>query len=110
MKDQGFSQRGSGRVGVTRYCWPLLSPQFTDMKEAHAQKAAQKTNNDLDAYVASVRAYLARPDSQAVDGAITQSLKSKSSDRWQDTSAAEDSRASSTAIELAKKHCTKRSS
>jgi hypothetical protein len=81
------------------------------MKEANNQKAAHAANDDLDAYVASVREYLARPDSRPIDGVLPQRSKSKSSSQWQDASTAKDPRASSaTAKELAKKHCTKRSS
>jgi hypothetical protein len=81
------------------------------MKEAVIQEAAQMANRDLDAYVASVRAYLARPQSWTDGGVLSQSLKSKGSSQWQDGSAAKESRASpANAKELAKKDCTKRSS
>jgi hypothetical protein len=81
------------------------------MKEANIQKAAHAGNNDLDAYVASVRAYLARPDSRKDDGVLMQNLKSKGNNQWQDANGVKEPRASSaTAKELAKKHCTKRSS
>ena len=81
------------------------------MKETHIQKAAHTANNDLDAYVASVRAYLDRPESHRDDGVLSQNLKSKSSNQRQDASVAKDPRASAaTAKELAQKHCTKRSS
>ena len=90
---------------------PLRSWQPNKMKEAVIQEAAQMANRDLDAYVASVRAYLARPHAWADGGVLSQSLKPKGSGQWQDGSAAEESRASpANASELAKKHCTKRSS
>lgn len=81
------------------------------MKEAKIQKAAHAANDDLDAYVASVRAYLARPDSTADDGAVRHNSNSRNSNQWQDATKAKESRASpATTKELAKKHCTKRSS
>jgi hypothetical protein len=81
------------------------------MKEATIQKAAYTANSDLDAYVASVRAYLARPESRTDDVVLSQSLRSKGSNQWQDGSAAKEPRASlANAKDLAKKHCTKRSS
>ena len=81
------------------------------MKEANIHKAAKAANDDLDAYVASVRAYLARPDSRPNDVVLPERSTSKNSHSWQDAGAVKDPRASSaTAKELSKKHCTKRSS
>lgn len=81
------------------------------MKDAAIQKVVHTANNDLDAYVASVRAYLARPEARTDDGVLSQSLRSKGSNQWQDGNGAKEPRVSSaSAKELAKKHCTKRSS
>ena len=90
---------------------PLLSPQSTKMKETNIQKAPKAANDDLDAYVASVRAYLASPDSRPDEGGMSQSSTSKNSKPWQDASAAKDPRRlSATAKELSKKYFTKKRS
>jgi hypothetical protein len=87
---------------------PLLPLQSIEMKEATIQKAAKTANDDLDAYLASVRAYLARPDSRSGNPVLSQSSKSKSNKQWRGESAATESRASpATTKELAKKYYTK---
>ena len=88
-----------------------LPLQSIEMKETTIQKAAKTANDDLDAYLASVRAYLARSDSRLGNPVLSQSSKSKSSKQWHDSSAVAEPRASSaTTKELAKKYCTKKSS
>jgi hypothetical protein len=95
-------------LAVTLLQVPLLSLQSTNMKEAKMQKAAKAANDDLDAYVASVRAYLARSDFRPREGSNTQRSTSKRSHSWQDTNTVKEPRASSaTAKELPKKNCTK---
>ena len=90
---------------------PLLPLQSIEMKEATVQKAAKTANDDLDAYLASVRAYLARPDSRPGNHVLSQSSKSKSNKQRRHESAVTEPRASpATTKELAKKYCTKKSS
>jgi hypothetical protein len=89
----------------------LLPLQSIEMKESTIQKAAKMANDDLDAYLASVRAYLARPDSRPSDPIAPHSAKSKSSKQKHNESAMTESKASSTTTkELAKKYYTPKSS
>lgn len=109
----GVSQRGGRRTErVTNSgLGPLLPLQSIEMKDATAQKAAKMANDDLDAYLASVQAYLARPDSRLSDPILPQRSKSKSSKQRHNENAMTEPRTSSvTTKELAKKHCTQKSS
>ena len=106
----GVSQRGSRRTERVTNSGPgpLLPLQSIEMKDATVQKAA---NDDLDAYLASVQAYLARPDSRHGDPILPQRSKSKSSKQRHNESAMTEPRASpATTKELAKKYCTQKSS
>jgi hypothetical protein len=79
------------------------------MKETNISEAPEAANDDLDAYVASVRAFLAQSNSGPDDDGLSESSTSKSSDQWQDARGAKDPRRlPAAANELAKKHCTKR--
>jgi hypothetical protein len=110
----GVSQRGSRRTErVTTDSGPgsLLPLQCIETKDATVQKAAKMANDDLDAYLASVRAYLARPDSRLGDPILPQRSKSKSSKQRRNENAMTEPRTSSaTTQELAKKYCTQKSS
>lgn len=112
-ENSGLSQRGGRRTErVTNPVpGPLLPLQSIEMKDATIQKAAKTANDDLDAYLASVRAYLARPDPRPSDPILPQSSKSKSSKQRHNEGAMTELRASSaTSKELAKKYCIQKSS
>src|SRR5436305_12661987 len=110
----GVRQRGGRRTERVTNPAPqvlLLPLQSIHMKDATIQKAAKMANDDLDAYLASVRAYLARPDSRPSGHILPQSSKSKSSKQRHNETAMTEPRASSaTTKELAKKYCTQKSS
>jgi hypothetical protein len=109
----GVSQRGGRRTERVTNSGPgpLLPLQSIEVKDATVQKAAKMANDDLDAYLASVRAYLARPDSRLTDPILPQRSKSKCSKQRHNENAMTEPRASSaTTQELAKKYCTQKSS
>ncbi len=81
------------------------------MKEGGTSSVAKAANDDLDAYIASVRAYLARPSRLNKESLLRDDEKPKNNSQRRDESTSADPKApSSSSKHLAKKHCTKQSS
>ena len=81
------------------------------MKEGGNSSAAKAASEDLDAYMASVRAYLARPSRLNKESRMQDDEKPKSNGQRCEASMSADPKAtSSSSSHLSKKHCAKRSS